>query len=144
MTVSEKLELFHNGEDISAYEFFGCHESASGYVFRVWAPHAVKVSVVGDFNGWDEQSDLMEKLADGESFEAHVNAREGDRYKFCITTFDGRKLFKADPYSFRSDFPRSTASVVHKAVKPAKKVAARNRRAARKYLRSQPFVVEAA
>ncbi len=120
MTESEKLKLFHNGEDISAYEFFGCHKTADEkYVFRVWCPHAFKVSVVGDFNGWDEQSDIMRRLSDGESFEAEASAREGDRYKFCITTFDGRKLLKADPYSFRSDFPHSTASVIHKPINSA-------------------------
>ena len=123
MTESEKLELFHNGEDISAYEFFGCHKNGDGtYIFRVWAPHAVQVSVAGDFNGWNEQSDIMQRLPDGESFSAQLNANEGDRYKFCITTFDGRKLLKADPYAFRSDFPRSTSSVIHTALNPAKRL----------------------
>ncbi|MDE6790421.1 MAG: hypothetical protein K2J61_01740, partial [Clostridia bacterium] len=70
MTKCEKLDLFHRGEDISAYEFFGCHAVSDGkYVFRVWAPHAHKVSVVGDFNGWDCEKCQMEKLADGESYE---------------------------------------------------------------------------
>lgn len=60
MTDCEKLKLFHNGLDISAYDFFGCHNLGEGkYVFRVWAPHAVKVSVVGDFNGWDENAAVM-------------------------------------------------------------------------------------
>ena len=114
MTESEKLELFHNGEDIGAYEFFGCHKKGGGvYVFRVWAPHAASVSVVGDFNGWNAASNVMRKLSDGESFEAEIAAKEGDRYKFCIETFDGRKLLKADPYSFCSDFPKSTSSVIH-------------------------------
>lgn len=115
MTDCEKLKIFHNGEDVSAYEFFGCHKSAGGYVFRVWAPHAATVSVVGDFNGWDEQSDIMAPLPDGESFQREIPASEGDRYKFCITTFEGRRLYKADPYSFRSDFPKSIASVIHTA-----------------------------
>ena len=115
MTDCEKLKIFHNGEDVSAYEFFGCPKSAGGYVFRVWAPHAATVSVVGDFNGWDEQSDIMAPLPDGESFQREIPASEGDRYKFCITTFEGRRLYKADPYSFRSDFPKSIASVIHTA-----------------------------
>ncbi|MDE7162755.1 MAG: 1,4-alpha-glucan branching protein GlgB [Clostridia bacterium] len=118
MTKCEKLDLFHRGEDISAYEFFGCHPVGEGkYVFRVWAPHAHKVSVVGDFNGWDCEKCLMTKLADGESYEVETSAAEGDRYKFCITTFDGRKLYKCDPYSFRSDFPSSTASVIYTSLK---------------------------
>ena len=124
MTESEKLKLFHNGEDVNAYEFFGCHEKSDGeYVFRVWAPHAKEVSVVGDFNGWNEQACVMKRLPDGESFEGQTAAREGDRYKFCITTFDGRKILKADPYSFRSDFPESTASVIHTGLKPLPRLA---------------------
>lgn len=113
MTEREKLKIFHNGDDINAYEFFGCHANNGGYVFRVWAPHAHSVSVVGDFNGWDGQACIMRRLSDGESFEVETDAREGDRYKFLITTFDGRKLYKADPYAFRSDFPDSKSSVVH-------------------------------
>ncbi|MCM1439450.1 MAG: 1,4-alpha-glucan branching protein GlgB [Roseburia sp.] len=124
MTECERLKIFHNGDDIAAYEFFGCHKSAGGYVFRVWAPHAVKVSVVGDFNGWDERADIMTPLSDGESFGCEISAREGDRYKFCITTFDGRKIFKADPYSFCSDFPRSNSSVVHTTLKPSARLTA--------------------
>ena len=118
MAELEKLKPFHSGEEIRAYEFFGCHGSGGGkYAFRVWAPHAQKVSVVGDFNGWRDGENLMEKLCDGESFEAALCANEGDRYKFCITTFDGRKILKADPYSFCSDFPRSDASVVYTRLK---------------------------
>ncbi|MDE7087527.1 MAG: 1,4-alpha-glucan branching enzyme, partial [Clostridia bacterium] len=113
MTDCEKLEIFHNGGDIKAYEFFGCHRIGGGkYVFRVWAPHAQTVSVVGDFNGWRDGADVMSRLQDGESFFAEVSAHEGDKYKFCITTFEGRKILKADPYSFRSDFPSSDASVI--------------------------------
>ncbi|MDE7379579.1 MAG: 1,4-alpha-glucan branching protein GlgB [Clostridia bacterium] len=114
MTQSEKLDLFHRGEDISAYDFFGCHKADGGkYVFRVWAPHAQSVSVVGDFNGWNECASQMSRLSDGESFEAYINAREGDRYKFCITVFGGRKIYKADPYSFCSALPASDASVIY-------------------------------
>lgn len=114
MTECERLELFHSGEDINAYSFFGCHAVRNGrYVFRVWAPHAHSVSVVGDFNGWDDSASVMTRLSDGESFSVEISAAEGDRYKFCITTFDGRKLLKADPYSFRSDFPASSSSVIY-------------------------------
>ncbi len=119
MTESERLKLFHSGRDISAYEFFGCHSLGGGkYVFRVWAPHASKVSVVGDFNGWDESLGEMTALSDGECFSAEAKAAEGDRYKFLITTFEGRKIYKADPFSFRSDFPASQSSVIYTGLKP--------------------------
>lgn len=113
MTECEKLKLFHRGEDIRAYDFFGCHRVGEGkYVFRVWAPHAQTVSLLGDFNGWDCEKCVMDRLPDGESFAIETEAAEGDGYKFCITTTDGRKIYKSDPYSFRSDFPSSTASLV--------------------------------
>lgn len=109
----KKLELFHNGNDAAAYEFFGCHKSQCGkYVFRVWAPHAVKVCVVGDFNAYDENSAVMKWLPDGECWEVELPAHVGDRYQFLIHTYDGRKLYKFDPYAFKSDFPKSKSSVI--------------------------------
>ena len=108
-----QLESFHNGTNCKAYEFFGCHMVEHGkFVFRVWAPHAVSVSLVGTFNQWNEDSAVMERLSDGESFEITVNATIGDLYKFCITTADGRKLYKADPFAFCSDLPNSTSSKI--------------------------------
>lgn len=106
-----RLNNFHNARDCFAYEFFGCHKvSESEYIFRVWAPHARAVSLTGSFNGWQETE--MARLSDNESFEIIVNAKVGDTYKFCITTFDGRKLYKADPYAFFSDLPNSFASKI--------------------------------
>lgn len=108
-----QLESFHKGTCCFAYKFFGCHKVSDGeYVFRVWAPHAQSVSVIGSFNDWDENKAVMQKLSDGESFEVTSRAREGDTYKFCIVTFDGRKLYKADPYGFYSDYPNSFASKI--------------------------------
>ena len=56
----ERITLFHQGSTISAYDFMGSHpvtqEGQTGYVFRVWAPTAKAVSVVGDFNSWDQAS----------------------------------------------------------------------------------------
>jgi len=119
MADCENLKLFHKGEQADAYNFFGCHLVAEGkYVFRVWAPHALRVSVVGDFNGWDENAAVMERLSDGESFGVTISAREGDKYQFLITTFEGRKLKKFDPYAFCSDFPDSKASVIYTTLKP--------------------------
>ena len=108
-----QLNNFHNENDCFAYEFFGCHKiSEDNYVFRVWAPHARSVSLIGSFNEWDEGADEMIRLSDNESFEISVKANVGDTYKFCINTKDGRKLYKADPYAFSSDLPRSVASKI--------------------------------
>ena len=108
-----RLDNFHSSIDCFAYEFFGCHAvSEDVYVFRVWAPHAKSVSLVGSFNDWKEEAGVMTRLSDNESYEIEVNAKIGDTYKFCIVTYDGRKLYKADPYAFCSDLPNSYASKI--------------------------------
>ena len=104
------LHLFHHGENFKSYEFFGAHSvvlnKKRGYVFRVWAPRAVSVSVVGEFNGWNVEKNPMYKLIDGETFETFIpGLKQFDSYKYCIKTADGRTLFKADPYAFHSETP---------------------------------------
>ena len=70
MIKNERLDKFHNAADCFAYEFFGCHKLPDGkYIFRVWAPHAKTVSLIGSFNGWNENSAVMTRLSDNESFE---------------------------------------------------------------------------
>ena len=104
------LHLFHHGENFKAYETLGAHFIKKGKnsvcVFRVWAPRAVYVSVIGDFNNWDENANPMTRLVDGETFECFVsNVKQYDAYKYCIRTQDGRTLYKADPYAFHSETP---------------------------------------
>ncbi|MBE5752647.1 MAG: 1,4-alpha-glucan branching protein GlgB [Clostridiales bacterium] len=104
------LHLFHHGENFNAYQTMGAHFVKIGKklqcVFRVWAPRAVAVSLIGDFNGWDENATPMERMVDGETFEVFVSGvKQFDAYKYCITTLDGRKLYKADPYAFHSETP---------------------------------------
>ena len=109
------LYVFHHGKNFRAYDFFGSHpdkvDGTKGYVFRVWAPHAETVSVVGDFNEWDPSAHVMKRLLDGESFELFVpGIKEYTIYKYCIQTSDGRFLYKADPYAFHAETPSKTAS----------------------------------
>ena len=112
-----RLRNFHTGNEFKAYEVFGCHKiSDTEYIFRVWAPHAKEVSVVGGFCG----EAVMSRLADGESFEVILAAKAGDCYRYKISTEDGRELFKADPYAFASDIPHSFDSVVSDLPEPAK------------------------
>ena len=104
----QRLEKFHSGNDFKAYEFFGCHKAENGgFVFRVWAPHAKEVLLSVADNEYP-----MQRLSDGECFELTVEAKAGDRYNYFIETYDNRKLFKADPYAFKSDYPASFSSVV--------------------------------
>ena len=104
------LYLFHHGENFKAYEFLGSHpqtvDGKKGYVFRVWAPHALSVSVVGEFNNWDDEKHPMEKMIDGETYELFIpGLKQYDVYKYLIKTKDGRRVFKADPYAFHSETP---------------------------------------
>ena len=114
-TVDFPLYVFHHGRNFKAYEFFGAHpykeEGRKGYCFRVWAPHAEDVSVVGDFNEWDPEANKMTRLLDGETFELEIDGLKGYCvYKYCIRTKDGRFLYKADPYAFHAETPSKTAS----------------------------------
>ena len=104
------LHLFHHGENFHCYKLFGAHkivrEGKKGYVFRVWAPRAESVSIIGDFNGWNETSHVMQKMIDGQTFELFIPAlKEYDTYKYCIKTYNGQTLYKADPYAFHTETP---------------------------------------
>lgn len=108
------LYLFHSGNNYKAYEFFGVHkQNEETYVFRVWAPNAEEVSVVGDFNNWDEHSNPCVEISDG-IWEAVVgNANIYDCYKYSIKTIDGRVLMKADPYAVHQETRPGTGSKVY-------------------------------
>ena len=109
------LHLFHHGENFQTYKLMGAHAATvnkkKGYVFRVWAPHAESVSVVGTFNGWDESAHVMQRLIDGQTFETFIEGvKQFDSYKFCIKTYDGRTFYKADPYAFHTETPSAETS----------------------------------
>ena len=112
------LYLYHHGKNDRIYELFGAHkevrEGQEGYIFRVWAPHARSVSVVGDFNDWNAERNVMERMVDGESFELFIpGLKQYDTYKYCITAADGRQLMKADPVGFHTETPPATASKLY-------------------------------
>lgn len=104
--------LFHEGSNARAYEFLGAHRTGKNAVtFRVWAPHAVSVSVVGDFNSWDGEKTPMTRMSDGEIWETTVKGiKQYDAYKYYITASDGRQFMKCDPYGFHSETRPGTAS----------------------------------
>lgn len=108
------IYLFHSGKNYKAYEFFGCHKiNDDKFVFRVWAPHAAAVSVVGDFNHWDENADCMTEISDG-IWEAVVNeVMIYDCYKYAIKTKSGAVNMKADPYANHAETRPGTASKVY-------------------------------
>lgn len=106
------LYLFHQGQNAKTYDFLGSHRSGrDGVVFRVWAPHAAAVSVVGDFNEWDIEADPMKKLEDNAVWECKIKGiKQFDNYKYCITTPSGELRYKADPYGFHAETRPETAS----------------------------------
>ena len=109
--------LFHQGTNYNAYDFMGAHFTAcgdkKGVIFRTWAPKAEKVSVVGDFNGWDENSDVMNRISDNGIYELFIEGlKQFDVYKFAVTHAGTTKL-KADPYAFHAETPSGTASKIY-------------------------------
>ena len=105
--------FFHEGSNAQAYNYFGAHRvSAEAVVFRVWAPHAKAVSVVGDFNAWDEARDLMRPVENsGGVWEATVRGVQlYDAYKYHIETADGRVAMKSDPYGVHMETRPGTAT----------------------------------
>ncbi|MBA3477369.1 MAG: 1,4-alpha-glucan branching protein GlgB [Lautropia sp.] len=109
--------LFKEGSHIRLYDKLGSHPGVSdgveGTRFGVWAPNAAKVSVVGEFNGWDKSSHPLQVRHDGSGiWEGFVpGARHGQCYKYCIESrHSGAALEKGDPYAFAWEEPPRTAS----------------------------------
>ncbi len=112
------LQLFHDGDAVRAYEIMGAHpvnwDGRQGFVFRVWAPNALSVSITGDFNGWDQRANYMYKVGDKGVWEGFIEgADEFSAYKYCIETADSRKLMKSDPYAFHTQTRPDNASVLY-------------------------------
>lgn len=108
------IYLFHDGTNYKAYEFFGVHKiKKNTYAFRVWAPNAEAVSVVGDFNDWDETKHQCFAISPG-IWEAIIDGAEVfDCYKYAIKTKDGETLMKADPYAVHQETRPGTGSKVY-------------------------------
>ena len=112
------LEAFQRGELLKSADVLGAQlktvDNVAGVHFSVWAPHARRVSVVGDFNRWDGRRHIMYRHADAgiwEIFVPHVEA--GSVYKFELLDRHGHLLpLKADPYARETECPPASASVV--------------------------------
>lgn len=112
------INLFKAGKHYRLYEKFGAHpmeiEGIKGVYFSVWAPSANKVSVVGDFNYWNDHQHQLNVRWDGSGiWEGFIpDAEEGIRYKFKIKSQNHIETEKADPYAFFCETPPNTASIV--------------------------------
>ncbi len=105
--------LFLSGRCADGYKYFGCHSDKETTVFRVWAPNAKQISVVGDFNEWKDTALEMLCLGDG-IYEAQTQKLpQYTNYKYCITGAEGKKVLKADPYAYHSQTRPDNASKVY-------------------------------
>ena len=110
--------LYKQGNNYEAQRFFGSHLTEQGgekgVIFRVWAPHATAVSVVGDFNSWKPGSHPMKKTDGASIWELFIpGMKEFDVYKYCVTTRAGDLVFKADPYALHAETRPSNGSKVY-------------------------------
>ena len=113
----EKLKEFAAGVCYDIYETLGAHaktiDGVEGVLFAVWAPCAMRVSVVGDFNLWDGRRHQMQKLGDSGVFELFIpGLGKGTIYKYEVKTRSGDAMLKADPYGTYTEMRPNNASVV--------------------------------
>ena len=109
--------LFGQGTHYDLYNKLGAHpmtvDGEEGVYFAVWAPNAETVSLVGNFNEWDENATPMERLEPLGIYEIFLPGMKiGDIYKYCVTTKAGYTILKADPYGFQAELRPNNASVI--------------------------------
>ena len=110
--------LFGQGTHYEIYKLMGAHptkqKGKDGVYFAVWAPRAQEVAVVGDFNGWDPNENIMKCDNDMGIYQLFIpGVKSGDLYKFCITSPSGELLYKADPYANYAEKRPGNASRVY-------------------------------
>ncbi len=116
-SLEKHSQLFLSGKDCRAYEFMGAHpterDGNTGYLFRVYAPEAEKVSVMGEFNNWDRNVNFMMRDEQG-IWETFIpNVWEYAAYKYSVWAKSGDVFDKSDPYGFHSETRPGNASKVY-------------------------------
>mgnify|MGYP004606965805 FL=1 len=105
------IQDFYIGKSFDAYEFFGAHKIGNKILFRVYAPNAAKVSLVGEFNDWQEE-EMEQQYQSGIYSITSENACVGMMYKYCIHTRDGQVVYHCDPYGFDMELRPNSASYI--------------------------------
>jgi len=105
-----KLQDFYEGKSFDAYEYFGAHKESNGFTFRTYAPRAKHVTIIGEFNNWQEEA-MSQEFQSGVFSISGVSADYGMMYKYCIYTEDGRRDEHCDPYGFFMELRPGTCSI---------------------------------
>lgn len=115
MNLEKEIRRFLSGQSAEAYRVFGAHSAhqfgQDGIEFRVYAPYAANMELVGDFNDWNGWQ--MDRRADGVWSIFCRDIPQGALYKYRTTTQEGRVIDRADPFAFYSELRPSSASVVY-------------------------------
>src|SRR5258706_6213976 len=111
------LYLFGKGDERRIYDKLGSQlrtiDGVPGVSFAVWAPNAQRISVVGDFNGWDGRCHMMRSLGPSGVWEIFVpGVGEGAHYKYEVRSLQGNIGLKTDPYGFFFETPPKNAAIV--------------------------------
>lgn len=102
---------FYTGKEFEAYKYLGAHVESEGTVFRVFAPQASRITVRGDFNGWEETE--LNRIYNGQFWEVFVNnAKPGMIYKYKVYKCDGSVTEHCDPYGFGMELRPAWGSVI--------------------------------
>lgn len=110
------IYLFHQGTNYYSYRLLGSHiVNDADTIFRVWAPNAKSVHVVGNFNEWKKDTLYeMKEIDKNGIWELSISfLQDGELYKYLITTKENKELFKSDPYAFSSQTKTETASIIY-------------------------------
>lgn len=115
----DQAYLYNTGEDYQSYNFLGSRpivrgDASGGFRFAVWAPRAETVSVIGDFNEWEETSCPMKRIGNTGVWICEVkDAMQWNRYKYCIIGLDGRTYRKVDPFARHCETRPKDASILY-------------------------------
>lgn len=111
----DDIFLFNTGNAQKAWMAFGCHylPELNCHRFMVWAPNALSISVLGDFNDWNSSACYMEKIEGGVWVAFVEGVFHSQRYKYCVEGPDGRRVMKTDPFALWCQYGAETASMVY-------------------------------
>lgn len=116
MNLDEAMYTFGTGENFHLQNYLGVHEleGEEGFVFRVWAPHAEQIQVIGDFTGWFDEPLDMTKNHIGVWEVSSALPQEGQLYKFLVKRKGGQVVEKMDPFATYLEPRPGTGAVIRK------------------------------